>query len=175
VRLACIRHVASVRPEPGSNSAYSVELAEAISHHVCTHVHHHDSVVQVRVWAISGDKKPGGGLSLLPGDVSGLLRRVSQIVSPATASVVRVCLQWSETVQHPDSIPRSARLCKSAAGAYLLGLVRHTLGDKKPGGGCTPPAWRRVRIARPFRLSLLDTSVVSSASRRSETSTQGRV
>ena len=45
---------------------------------------------------LKANKKPGGGLPLHPGDVSGFAGAVR--VVPSRASVVEVCLQRSETV-----------------------------------------------------------------------------
>ena len=57
VRLACIRHAASVRPEPGSNSSCGVEVVAVrptARHQACRtrlkNERRHDSVVKVQWW-----------------------------------------------------------------------------------------------------------------------------
>ena len=81
VRLACIRHAASVRPEPGSNSSLC-GMECRVRHHNHPEVdgirvHHHDSVVKVQLPFDSrarANKKPGVSSNdawLTPGDVSG--------------------------------------------------------------------------------------------------------
>ena len=83
MRLACIRHAASVRPEPGSNSSlcgWSGSLRCNEAQHTeldGSRVHHHDSVVKVRlpITRHSGEQKtrgPARGKARrAPGDVSG--------------------------------------------------------------------------------------------------------
>ena len=80
VRLACFRHAASVRPEPGSNSSlYGMDgslRASTPNGMERGRVHHHDSVVKVQAAVGSGHgriKNQGSAAMRLvtPGDVSG--------------------------------------------------------------------------------------------------------
>ena len=109
VRLACIRHAASVRPEPGSNSSLcGMDQVETCPHHGTrsdeARVHHHDSVVKVQ--ARRADTRAGSrriknqGTAAhtkerrAPGDVSGLCGtsafRERREPAPASCWVYRV-------------------------------------------------------------------------------------
>jgi hypothetical protein len=99
VRLACIRHVASVRPEPGSNSAcggWSRPSGQAIAPK-CGPTY----IITIQLFRcatrLKANKKPGGGLPLHPGDVSGCAGAV-RFGALERASVVSVYLRRSETV-----------------------------------------------------------------------------
>ena len=100
VRLACIRHAASVRPEPGSNSSLGERSAPSTRHNpapcLCwtrRNEHRHDSVVKVQ----SGDgaeqakEKPGDAVGIhLAGGSGRSTTAARAAATPKTPELVRL-------------------------------------------------------------------------------------
>jgi len=132
------------------------------------HVNCHSSVVQVRPRGLA-DKKPGGGLSLQPGDVSGSPRRGSLVV--AVPRLSGSTSRRSETF-NSVSIALTSRLVKRFALFFhrVAAVVAGGSGRQKTRWRVAPPAWRRLRVAPArFACRSQSASVVSVYLQWSET------
>jgi len=129
VRLACIRHAASVRPEPGSNSSLCgverlyEEPTAPPRERDGARVHHHDSVVKVQAphAGLRRTKNQGSARERVrrtPGDVSGhtasAFRKEGRPENRVVASTARAVRRRRVTTQR--SIPRRLAVVNSPLG-----------------------------------------------------------
>jgi hypothetical protein len=145
VRLACVRHAASVRSEPGSNSQVEVPVAA---------VHAHQKQVQRR--PLSNDLLPKQSTVLRPSScVEPVIRSANGLnmysnrggsrpppahpLSRQTSHDDKEPAPQAEATRHREPVthPPPLPLCKRSPTARALFGWRAAFGDEEPTRGCT--------------------------------------